>query len=238
MPISSGNALLRVLPPDEFARLEPFLKSVPLTSGQRLSNVEESVTQVWFPEDGAISRLVHLFTGESVEAGIVGNDGVIGLPLALGASNGLGLCRVHIAGTALVMSAADFDEHVRRHGGPLFDALLRYANLYISVLGQLTACHCLHRIEQRLTRCILTLADYGGDSCVRITHDMLAEFLGVHRPSITYALQALAVTGAVALERRRILIADRDALLRHVCECYAVIRATTARELMGLRAAE
>jgi CRP-like cAMP-binding protein len=144
---------------------------------------------------------------------------------------------VQIEGTALMITAADFEEYVRKHGGPLFDALMMYTNLYILTLAQLTACHCLHRIEQRLSRCILTLSDYGGDQCVRITHDTLAEFLGVHRPSITYALQALADTGAIAMERRRIIIADRTTLNEHACECYGVIRNTTGRELARIRAA-
>lgn len=237
MSISPGNAILNSLPADELERLSPILKTVPLKGGQRISSVDEPLSYIWFPEEGAVSRLVHLLTGETVEAGIVGNDGVIGLPLALGAANGVGICRVHVDGTAKVIAAADFDEHVRRRGGPLMDALLLYTNLYIGVLGQLTACHCLHRIEQRLSRCILELSDYGGSNEVRVTHDTLSEFLGVHRPSITYALQALSQTGAISSERRRIVIADRDALLSHACECYTVIRATTARELARIRSA-
>jgi CRP-like cAMP-binding protein len=237
LSIFPGNAILGSLPSDELERLSPFLKTVTLKSGQRISNVDEPLTHIWFPENGAVSRLVHLLTGETVEAGIVGNDGVIGLPLALGSSDGVGICRVHVDGSARVMAAADFDEHVRRRGGPLMDALLLYTNLYIGILGQLTACHCLHRIEQRLSRCILELDDYGDGGEIRVTHDTLSEFLGVHRPSITYALQALAHTGAISSERRRIVITDRTLLMEHGCECYTVIRATTARELARMRAA-
>lgn len=237
MSIFPGNAILESLPSDELERLNPYLKPVTLKSGQRISNVDEPLSHIWFPENGAVSRLVHLLTGETVEAGIVGNDGVIGLPLALGSSNGVGICRVHVDGTARVIAAADFDEQVRRRGGPLMDALLLYTNLYIGILGQLTACHCLHRIEQRLSRCILELDDYGNGNEIRVTHDTLSEFLGVHRPSITYALQALAQTGSISSERRRIIIADRTALMEHACECYTVIRATTARELARMRSA-
>lgn len=237
MLISPGNAILRSLPPEEFERLSRLFKTVRLNPGQRLSSVDEPLDGLWFPQSGAASRLVYLLTGETVEAGIVGNDGVIGLPLVLGGSNGLSACLVHIEGDALVMSAADFEQHVRSRGGPMLEALLRYTNIYMHTLGQLTACHCLHRIEQRLSRCILTLADYGGDSYVRITHDTLAEFLGVHRPSITYALQALCDTGAIGSERRRILIRDRKALEDHACECYRVIRDVTAREIESIREA-
>jgi CRP-like cAMP-binding protein len=228
---ADGNAILRLLLPEELARLEPYLKLVPLAAGQRLSTSEEPVTRLWFPLQGALSRLVHLPTGETVEAGIVGNEGVVGLPVALGGSHWLGLAAVQVPGSALSMTAADYEEHVRRAGSPLHDALMLYVNLYITILAQLTACHCLHRIEQRLSRCILTLDDYSANGSVKITHDTLADFLGVHRPSVTYALQSLAESGAIASERRRILIHDREALVAHSCQCYRAIKEMTAREL-------
>ena len=228
---AEANAILRALPPDELNRLRPFLRYTPLNARQRLSTTSEPLTQIWFPLEGAISRLVHLPAGETVEAGIVGNDGVIGLPLALGGTHWLGIATVQIGGSALCMSAADFEEYVRAPGSPLADALMLYANLYISVLAQLTACHALHRIEQRLSRCILTLLDYSGTPSVQITHDTLSDFLGVHRPSVTYALQSIAESGAIVSERRRIVVRDRQALLGHSCECYTAIRLSTDREL-------
>jgi CRP-like cAMP-binding protein len=231
---AEDNAILRALPPEELDRLRPFLRYTPLTVRQRLSSTSEPLTQLWFPLEGAVSRLVHLPTGETVEAGIVGNDGAIGLPLALGGNHWLGVATVQIGGTALCISAVDFDEQVRATGSPLAAAMMRYANLYISVLSQLTACHALHRIEQRLSRCILTLLDYSGMPAVQITHDTLADFLGVHRPSVTYALQSIAESGAIVSERRRIVVRDRQALLGHSCDCYTAIRTSTDRELEAM----
>jgi CRP-like cAMP-binding protein len=130
------------------------------------------------------------------------------------------------------MTIRSFEEQVRAAHSPLMDVLLVYAGLQFQVVTQLTACHCLHRIEQRLSRCLLSLLDYaGGKPSVRITHDALAEFLGVHRPSITYALQALVADGTIELERRRVIVRDRALLRAHACECYGVIRNVTAREL-------
>lgn len=229
------NQILNSLPPDEFSRLQPYLKKVPLTAGQRLCSVDEQLSTLWFPLDGAVSRLVQLLTGETVEAGIVGNEGIVGLPPVLGGSDSVGACTVQIDGTAYAMSVGDFQEQVRQTASPLLDALLIYTNLHIAVLGQLTACHCLHRIEHRLSRCILQLHDRMGGGRVRTTHDVLAEFLGVHRPSVTYALQALAATGTIALERRSIIINDRDAFEQHACECYGAIRRITSRELDRMR---
>lgn len=218
-----------MLPQDEIERLQPYLKRVTLTVGQRLC--EEPVPSIWFPERGAASCLVHLLTGETVEAGIIGKDGVLGLPLILGGDHGVAHCTVQIAGSAIILSAADFNEHVRGSNGPLLSALLLYTNLYMSTLSQLTACHCLHRIEQRLSRCLLMLHDHSPSSDLRITHDTLSDFLGVHRPSISYALQALAADGAIVLERRRVVVSDAHSLKKHACECYTVIRESTDREL-------
>jgi CRP-like cAMP-binding protein len=229
------NEILNSLPPEEFSRLQPFLKKVPLTAGQRLCSVDEQLSMLWFPEEGAVSRLIQLLTGETVEAGIVGKEGVVGLPPVLGSSNSVGACTVQISGSALALTVHDFDEHVRNTHSPLLDALLIYTNLHIAVLGQLTACHCLHRIEQRLSRCVLQLHDRLGSDRVRTTHDVLAEFLGVHRPSVTYALQALAATGTIALERRSIIVLDRAGLEEHACECYGAIRRITNRELTRMR---
>jgi CRP-like cAMP-binding protein len=229
-----GNAILRSLPAAELERLKPYFKHLPIKNGQRLAAQAEPLTQLWFPVEGAVSRLVSLPAGETVEAGIVGNDGVVGLPIALGGSQWLGAASVQVGGSALCMSAADFEEQVRATGSPLLSALMLYANLYISVLSQLTACHCLHRIDQRLSRCVLTLDDYSTNGSVQITHDTLADFLGVHRPSVTYALQAIAETGAIASERRRIVIRDRESLTKQACECYGTIKQTTARELQRM----
>lgn len=229
------NHILKSLPDEEFARLEPYFKRVPLVAGQRLCTVDEPLAAIWFPESGAVSRLIQLLTGETVEAGIVGNDGAIGLPPVLGSSQSVGACMVQIDGSALTMSVYDFEEQVRAMRSPLLELLLIYTNLHIAVLGQLTACHCLHRIEQRLSRCILQLHDRHDGPSVRTTHDTLAEFLGVHRPSVTYALQALAATGTIALGRRSIIVNDRDGLTQHACECYNAINRIARRELDRMR---
>lgn len=229
------NALLGALPGAEIERLEPYLKKVPLTPGQRLLNSGEPLSQLYFPLEGAVSRLVHLITGETVEAGIVGSDGVVGLPVALGGTHSYGIAEVQAAGSAVCLSAADYAEHVRASQSPLFEALVLYTNFYIAMLTQLTACHCVHRIERRLSRLILTLDDRTANGAVRVTHDTLAEFLGVHRPSVTYALQALAETGALRSERRRIAILDRPALERHACECYTGIREATGAAIQQIK---
>ena len=224
----SANRLLASLPEEDLSRLEPFFSLVPLVAGERLLGVDDEVPAVFFPLEGAIVRLAQIPSGESVELGLVGPEGAVGLPLALGGHAAFGLSRVQISGRAAVIGATAFDEHVRSRRGMLFDRLLRYAGMQLRLISQLTACHSLHRIEQRLTRCILALADRSADrATVRVTHDALADFLGVHRPSVTYAVQALSALGLLSAERRRLIVLDRPALEQHACECYAMIRKLT-----------
>ena len=230
-----ANTLLGSLPDEEIDRLKRFLRVVPLAAGERLASSDEPLTHIFFPLHGALSRLVQIPSGETVEVGIVGPEGAIGIPIVLGGTTAIGVVRVQSPGLAAALSLADFQEHVRASRSPLFDALLVYANVQLQMVAQLAACHSLHRIEQRLSRCILTLDDYNNDGpSVSITHDALADFLGVHRPSITYALQALASEGTIALERRRLIIRDRVRLMQHACECYSVIRRLVKNELAQL----
>lgn len=235
--ILHGNALLRSLPPEESERLSPFFRRVETTAGQFILGQGEPLSHLWFFESGAATRLVQLHSGETVEVGTVGHDGVAGIPIALGGQLGLGPCIVQIAGTAQLISVSDFDEHVRGTNSPLMQALTVYAGVTIAHLTQLTACHCLHRVEQRLIRCLLTLDDYGAAGTLRITHDTLAGMLGVHRPSITYALQAIAATGAISLERRRVIIHNRSELQESACECYHNIKSMSKRQNDALKAA-
>lgn len=230
-----ANSLLRALPLAEAQRLEQYFRFVTLTPGERLSTFDEPLDQLYFPISGAISRLAQLPSGETVEVGFFGSNGAVGVPLALGGSTAIWLNRVQIGGQALAISAADFLEYVREPGGPLLDALLVYANLQLQVVTQLTACHCLHRIEQRLSRCILALQDLNdAGGSMRVTHDTLAEFLGVHRPSVTYALQSLALSGVIGLERRRLAVRSRAGLAARACECYVTIRELSERELQRI----
>jgi CRP-like cAMP-binding protein len=226
-----ANTLLASVPAEELSRLEPLFRIVPLTPGQRLSAGDEPLSHLYFPLEGSVSRLVQIPSGETVEVGIVGSEGCIGVPLALGGTSAIGVSRVQAGGMAATMTPSDFHEQVRSQRSPLFDTMLVYASVQLQIVAQLAACHCLHRIEQRLSRCLLTLADHGNDSTVSITHDALADFLGVHRPSITYALQALASDGTIAIERRRLMVCDRARLLQHACECYSLIRKLVDGEL-------
>ena len=235
----TANALLRALPQGEIERLSPYLRMVPLVPGQRLSSPDEPLADMYFPTAGVVSRLAQLPSGDTVEAGMIGNAGAVGFPLALGGSRGIGVNRVQVGGESLAISAADFQEHVRERGSFLQDEMLLYADLQLQTITQLAACHGLHRIEQRLSRCILSLCDcMGSNGSVRVTHEALADFLGVHRPSVTYALQALSVAGIVGSERRRLVVRSREELKGRACECYRILGELNERTFQKIRRIE
>ena len=226
--MTSGNALLSSLPPEELERISLHLRRVELRQGQLLFAAGEQLTHLWFPESGAVARLVQLHSGETIEVGIFGDDSMVGLPSTLRGGIANGQCLSLLNGSALTLSLSDYFSLQDGMRTPLHDALTREAGVSIARLAQIAACHALHRLEQRLARCLLTIEDYAGEPLLPITHDMLASFLGVHRPSVTYALQALAQNGGIELERRRIIISDRKALMASCCECYASIKSLTA----------
>lgn len=226
--MTSGNALLSSLPPEELERISVYLRRVELRQGQLLFAAGEPLTHLWFPENGAVARLIQLRSGETIEVGILGNDSMVGLtaPSLVGVANGQ--CLSLLNASALTLSLSDYFSLQDGVRTPLHDVITREAGIAIARLAQIAACHALHRLEQRLARCVLTIEDYAGEPLLPITHDTLASFLGVHRPSVTYALQGLAQNGAIELERRRIIIADREALMASCCECYLSIKKLAA----------
>lgn len=222
-PIVTSNTILSTLPASELERLGPYLKHVTLEAGKQLFSPGERADAIYFMESGAVTRYTFVASGESVETGVFGAGSVVGFPRIFGDRPVQGAVVVTVPGSALVMSVADFFDHAPP-GSALYEIILNFALDYMSAIAQIAACHALHRLEARLARLLLTFADYSGDAPVPVTHDALSEMLGVHRPSVTYALQALAQAGAVATERRSLRVRDRDALAQRTCECYAAVR--------------
>ena len=219
----TSNTLLTSLPASELERLRPYLRKVNLTLGKQLHAPGERADALYFVQSGAVTCYMFVASGESVEVGVFGAGSVVGFPRVLGDRPVQGASVVTIPGTAVAIGASDFIEQVPP-GSPLWQLVAVCAVDYIAVIGQLAACHALHRLEARLARLLLTLADHAEDGAIPVTHDALAEMLGVHRPSVTYALQGLVQAGAVKTERRSLRVRDRDILGERSCECYGTIR--------------
>jgi CRP-like cAMP-binding protein len=222
--------VLQYLPPDDRQRLQARAERVPLELRQVLYWPDEPITHVYFPVDSIVSLLTLLGAGDSVEAGLVGREGVVGLPLFLGAETTHGRAVVQGAGEAWRLPAAAFRAEAGRDG-PLRDRLLRYTQALLQQVAQSSGCNRLHAHEERCARWLLMLHDRLPADTFRLTQEFLALMLGVSRPAVTLVMGALQRAGLLAYHRGELTILDRAGLEAAACECYAITLRETERLL-------
>ena len=214
------NLVIDALPSSERERLAPYFQDVDLRFGERLITAGEPIAFVYFPHDAMTSTVVYVKSGNAVEVGIMGAEGVVGHTIITGGSASTTHVIVQIPGRAARMSAADFLEHVRKPEGALFEQLLRYNAVFLAMVAQTAACNRLHSLEQRLCRWLLMVHDRVGRAEIPLTHEYLAELLGVRRAGISTVAARLQVLGLISYSRGIMSIRYRVALLESTCECY------------------
>jgi CRP-like cAMP-binding protein len=228
----SNNRILRQLPADELESPRPYLGAMELRSNTVLYQSGDAIETIYFPLSGMISLLAVMETGEAIETGIVGADGLVGGSAPI---NGhlFGQVTVQLDGAALKMPKAKFVDAYHKH--PHLRKLVdRYQSILLTQAQQNAACHALHSVRSRLCRWMLQSADMIGSNTIHLTQEFLSHMMGVRRTTVTMEAQSLAQTGMIRYRRGHITIVDRDALKECACECYAVIREETDR-LMGAR---
>jgi CRP-like cAMP-binding protein len=222
--------VLQYLPPDDRRRLEDRAERVHLELRQPLYWPDEPIAHVWFPVDAIGSLLTLLGGGDAVEAGLVGREGIIGLPLFLGAAATHGRAVCQVAGDAWRLPAAAFLAEAERDG-PLRARLLRYTQALFQQVAQTSGCNRAHAHEERCARWLLQIHDRVPGDTFRLTQEYLALMLVVSRPAVTLVMGALQRAGLVAYRRGDLTILDRAGLEAAACECYAITRAETERLL-------
>src|SRR3712207_5446674 len=175
------------------------------------------------------STVVRTPDGDTIEVGLMGAEGFVGLSLLFGVERSNGTVIVQLAGRASRMSAADFGRHVRGRGGPCFETLQRYANFLQAMVQQHAACNAAHNIEERMCRWILLTHDRVGRDEFPLTQEYAALMLGVRRPTVTEVAQKLREQGLIRYTRGNFTVTDRRGLEESACPCYGVIREQTAR---------
>ncbi|HWP98987.1 MAG TPA: Crp/Fnr family transcriptional regulator [Vicinamibacterales bacterium] len=226
------NRLLAALPEAERRRLLPHLSRVAFRPRETLHEDDEPLRAVCFPTGGLYSIMAPAVGGERVEVAAVGVDGLIGVLGLFGveAATGLALAQTEATAVRIDLDAlrdeAPHCPELRRLAG-------RYAHALVGDIVQWVACNRLHSLEERCARWLLAAADASASDTLRLTQDLIAEMLGVRRPSVTLAMRALQRTGAVAYSRGRVTIADRGALERAACPCYGVVRRRYEAMLAG-----
>lgn len=203
-----------------------------LTSGQVLFTRNQPIETVYFPLGAVASLLTPMADGSRVESATVGREGIVGLPVFLRTSHSLPVdAVVQVPGPALCLDAPTFRRVMDDADGPLAALLHRYTQALFTQLSQNVACNRLHDVQQRCARWLLMTADRVDSDQFRLTHDFLAQMLGVRRASVTQVAGRLARSGALTYTRGLVTVLDRDVLEQASCECYAVIT-TATRELL------
>jgi len=182
----------------------------------------QPIENIYFPLDAVASILAVTEEG-LVEVGTVGNEGVVGLPVFLGAETSPGKCLIQMAGEAERISTPMFLREIRQDGR-LRQLLNRYTQGFMTQVSQSTACNRAHTVEQRLARWLLILRDRVGKNEFPITHEFLGQMLGVRRATVTDTAAALQRAGLIRYRRGLITLRDGDGLEEAACECYRIVR--------------
>jgi CRP-like cAMP-binding protein len=229
-PESPRNRLLAALPLEEYERLQPQLETVSLALQERVYEQGEPVQYVYFPRTGVISLLAVMPDGAAVEFATVGSEGMVGLPVLLGAESlpSLALCQVPSVGERI--SAADFREAISRPGR-LPVLLHRYTQALFNEAAQSAVCNRLHTVDARCARWLLITHDRVEGDRFPITQEFLSFMLGVRRPSVSMAAGALQKAGLIHYTRGQLTVLDRPGLEVAACDCYRIVCAEFERLL-------
>ena len=222
-PARVRNRLLERLGSDGFAQVARRMQPTLILAGQNLTDGDGPARHVYFPETAIASVLVSLRDGTTIEVGTVGSEGVVGLPIFLGALSHRFHVIGQVTGEAWRMDADVFRREVQRNA-VLHDLLHAYTQAFLVQLAQTVACNRHHPVEARAARWLLATSDRLGRRDFRLTQEFLAMMLGVHRPSVSLAAASLQRAGAIAYRRGNIRITDRSLLASKSCECYEILQ--------------
>ena len=217
------NDLLNSIPESEYNLLRSNLEFVQLPHRQILHESGERIEFAYFLNEGLASQVVLTSDGRSVEVAIVGREGVIGTPLAVGLHRGPYRSIMQISGNGLRIKAEILEERLR--GSSELRLVLNHFVLIQGLqIAQIAACNRLHEIEQRLARWLLMCQDRMDSDLLPVTHEFLAQMLGTGRPSVSLAAGILQKAGMIENTRGAVRIVNRKALETASCECYFAIQ--------------
>lgn len=220
---SPKNRLLAALPKEEYELLRPHLEPVSLSLGEILFEPPDQIRKVYFPTSCIISFLAEMPNGDSVEVGLTGNEGLAGVDVILGVDTASKVATVQGAGEALRIAAPTLKEAFNL-GGKLQQYLLQYTHALMSQISASVLCNTHHKIDGRLARWLLMYCDRLGSEEFHITHEFMANMLGVRRPSVSEIAKQLQDEGLIDYNRGEFRILNRQGLEEKTCECYPVVK--------------
>jgi CRP-like cAMP-binding protein len=217
------NHLLAALPKDEYRRLLPDLELFTLVFGKMIYEPGELIRHVYFPSSGIISLLAVVEDRATLEVGIVGREGMVGLPAFMGVRTSRNRAVVQGVGVALRMKATALRKE-SSNGGSLPRLLLRYSHSRLTQISQGAACNRFHPIDARLARWLLMTRDRMGTDEFQLTQNFLSNMLGVRREGVNKAAGELQKQGLISYSRGTLKILNRKGLEEIACQCYGIIR--------------
>jgi CRP-like cAMP-binding protein len=218
-----GNDVLRQLLGAEYRHLIPKLETVHLTVGQTLYQADQRIECVYFPEDSVVAMLDTMEAGNTVEVGVIGHEGMVGINVVLGGLTTPDKAIVQLPGRAMRMKTSDLRKELR-FGSRLQSLLLRYTEVLLAVISQSVGCSQHHSVPQRLARWLLTMHGYAGPTEIEMSQEFIATMLGARRVGVTNAAGEFQSAGLIAYHRGRIKILDEAGLEDRACECYRFIK--------------
>jgi CRP-like cAMP-binding protein len=227
-----ANRLLAALEPEDFALLEPHLELVALARGQVLYDTGGAIHHAYFPHEAVISLVNVMENGTTTEVAVFGREGVLGLLSALVTHEAFGRYVVQMAGTASRMSLERLNE-ARNACPALRGLIMNYGEVLLAQTFQRVSCNAVHPVEARCCRWILRMQDRIDQDTLPVTHEFLAEMLGVQRSTVSTVVHALQTAGLIRQGRGSITVTDRAGLEAAACECYGRIRCLYQRLLPG-----
>ena len=220
---NSANSLLAALPRKDFELLHASLEPIALTFGDVLYRPGEPIHHVYFPTDSLVSLLTLVEGHQALEVGLIGHEGMLGVPLALGVNESPVRALVLGSGMALRMTSAHFHQEFQ-HSMRLQHEVYRYTYELMVQMTQTAACNRFHRVEARLARWLLMTRDRLRSSQFHLTQELLGDMLGVRRVGVTKAAGALRQRKLISYNRGQISILDGDGLESAACHCYQIVK--------------
>jgi CRP-like cAMP-binding protein len=224
------NRLLLALPARNLKQLMPELEQIRCQRGQVLMDADRSLDHVFFPDSGVVSVVAVYADGSIIEMATIGREGCTGMQAIFGARTSSVRLLVQIPGSATKISRAAFTQAMESM--PAFRSLMNaYVQAFLEQVMVSVACNGAHNLKQRLARWLLMMRDRSDGDALPITQSLLAEMLGVQRPTITNAAHELERAGLIERGRQQVTILDRQGLAGKSCECYQLVRARVAFHL-------
>lgn len=226
--VTGRNLLLAALPTEVFQRLAPRLELTSLSRGEVVCPVGRKLSRAYFPDSGIIS-LVHLLEdGSTIESAVIGNEGMLGVAIFTGDYSLASEGRVQTEGYAQWLPAEMLMDEFNRSAATR-SCLLRYTQSLMAHASQTAICNRYHSLQQQLCRRLLLTLDRMPGNELFMTHEEMANAMGVRREGVSQAAARLQRNGAISYRRGRITVLDRQLLEACVCECYRVVKEESVR---------